>query len=417
MIIQMVLPDDYNMLDKTYPYAKDCVCDLEEDIENANEENEESDETKEEESKENIEDENEIDKFEGEEEREGAERGRNAQKWKISKSVGGRTTSMHIKRALKLLLPREYIARCRQKRHWAAKYLPGKAPLDPKHDIVNFANVALKSSLKGQKIFDIARVEAIRSCKDGADVTSFRLKGDSSIRVRFSIYQQSATDDSYHVHPALGLTQWRASSSILGPVELIPVTENTPGSYKLHEASKKLLNEMGFICRGDGKLAETEAASYQTTVDEQQEDTLPDDFYEIKDVLQRRLCKDSLTYEYKVRFKGFQSDDDMWLPASYFNRTINYESMSRFGRKRKHKIDPDAARDIPNKKRRTCSDESKQRMKNEGSMSKESSLRKRRMPVQETKTVDCHKGKAGPSSSPAFQVSDKDTPESQKFRI
>ena len=408
------LPDDYNMLDKTYAYAKGCVFDLEEDIENANEENEESDETKEEESKGNIDEgETEIDKFECEEEREGADKGSKAQKWKISKSVGGRTTTMHIKRALKLLLPREYIARCRQKRHWAAKYLPGKAPLDPKHDIVKFANVALKSSLKGQKVFDIARVEAIQSCKDGADVNSFRLKGDSSMRVRFSIYQQSATDDTYHVHPALGLTQWRASSSILGPVELIPVTENTPGSYKLHEASKKLLNEMGFICRGDVKLDETEAASYQTSLDEQQEDPLPDDFYEIEDVLQRRLCKDSLTYEYKVRFKGYQSDDDMWLPASYFNRAINYESMSRFGRKRKHKIDPDAARDIPNKKRRTCSEESKQRMKNRSSMSKESSLRKRKMQVQETKTVDCHKGKAGPSSSPAFQVSDKDTPESQ----
>jgi len=46
-------------------------------------------------------------------------------------------------------------------------------------------------------------------------------------------------------------------------------------------------------------------------------------------------------------------------------------------------------------------------------MSKESSLHKRRMQVQETKIVDCHKGKAGPSSSPAFQVSDNDTSESQ----
>ena len=107
------------------------------------------------------------------------------------------------------------------------------------------------------------------------------------MRVRSSIYQQPATDDSYHVHPALGLTQWRASSSLLGPVELIPVTENIPGSYKLHEASKKLKNKMGFICGGDVKLDETEAASYQTTLVEQQEDPLPDNFYETEDVLQR----------------------------------------------------------------------------------------------------------------------------------
>ena len=71
--------------------------------------------------------------------------------WKISKIVGNRTTYIHIKQALKLVLPREYIARCRQKRHWAAKYLPGKVPVHPKHDIVKFSNVALKSVQHGHK--------------------------------------------------------------------------------------------------------------------------------------------------------------------------------------------------------------------------------------------------------------------------
>ena len=217
----------------------------------------------------------------------------------------------------------------------------------------------------------------------------------------------------------LGLTQWRTSSSILGAVELIPVAENTPGCYKLHESSEKLLKEMGFVCRGDVKLDATEAASSQTTLDEQSEDPLPDDYYEIEDVLQRRLCKDSLTYEYKVRFKGYQSDDDMWLPASYFNRAINFESTSMFGRKRKHKIDPDAARDVASKKRRTSSNESQQSMKKGRSTSQESSsFRTCRMQVQETKTAviknRCHKGKAGPSSLSAIQGSDTDTPESQE---
>ena len=382
------MPEDYNMLDKSYAEVKGCVCDLEEVMvmevmENSNEE-EESDE------KETPEDNhNEVDQFEDEEERKRADKGGKAQKWKISKSVDGR------------------------------KYLPGKAPLDPKHDIVKFSNVALKSSLKGQKVFDIARVEAIQSCKDGTDVTSFQLKGDSSVRVRFSIYQKSATDDSYRVHSALGLTRWRASSSILGAVELIPVAENTPGCYKLHKSSEKLLKEMGFVCRGDVKLDATEAASSQTTLDEQSEDPLPDDYYEIEDVLQRRLCKDSLTYECKVRFKGYQSDDDMWLPASYFNRAINFESMSMFGRKRKHKIDLDAARDVASKKRRTSSNESQQSMKKGRSTSQESSsFRRCRMQVQETKTAviknRCYKGKAGPSSLSAIQGSDTDTPESQE---
>ena len=40
------------------------------------------------------------------------EEGEKHQKWKISKVVGGRTTYIHVKQALKLLLPREYITFC-----------------------------------------------------------------------------------------------------------------------------------------------------------------------------------------------------------------------------------------------------------------------------------------------------------------
>ena len=50
------------------------------------------------------------------------------QKWMISKDENGKLNNMHISQALKLLLPREYIARCRQKRHWASKFVPGKEP-------------------------------------------------------------------------------------------------------------------------------------------------------------------------------------------------------------------------------------------------------------------------------------------------
>ena len=87
--------------------------------------------------------------------------------------------------------------------------------------------------------------------------------------MRFSVYQQSASGDLYHSQSSLGLTQWRASSSILGAVELIPVGKNSAGCCKLHEASKKLLNEMGFVSRGDVKLDEMEEASSETNMDEQ----------------------------------------------------------------------------------------------------------------------------------------------------
>ena len=102
---------------------------------------------------------------------------------------------------------------------------------------------------------------------------------------------------------------------------------------------------MGYICRGD--FRDNGPGIAPLTMEDQPDNPLPDDFYKIDNVLERRLSKDIFTYEYRVRFKGYGSEDDMWLPASYFNRAVNYESVSTFGRKRKHKIDHDAAPELP----------------------------------------------------------------------
>ena len=45
---------------------------------------------------------------------------RQLQKWMISKTENGKLNYIHINQAIKLLLPGEYIARCRQKRQWAS---------------------------------------------------------------------------------------------------------------------------------------------------------------------------------------------------------------------------------------------------------------------------------------------------------
>ena len=50
------------------------------------------------------------------------------EKWMISKMEKGKMTSIHISQAIKILLPREYIARYRQKRHWAARFYLVKNP-------------------------------------------------------------------------------------------------------------------------------------------------------------------------------------------------------------------------------------------------------------------------------------------------
>ena len=44
-----------------------------------------------------------------------------------------------------------------------------------------------------------------------------------------------------------------------------------------------------------------------------------------------------MMYEFQVRFKGYGPEDDMWLPASSFNRAVSFQTTSHFGRKRLHK--------------------------------------------------------------------------------
>lgn len=119
------------------------------------------------------------------------------------------------------------------------------------------------------------------------------------MRCRFSFYQRSSTSGTYHIHPSLGYTNWRPSSSILGAVELIPDMEDTIGCYILHKDSKKQLDKMGYVCRWDFRDNEPGIASH--TVEDQPENPLLDDFYKIDSVLERRLSKDTLTRECCVR--------------------------------------------------------------------------------------------------------------------
>ena len=163
------------------------------------------------------------------------------QKWMISKVENGKLNYIHINQAIKLLLPREYIARCRQRRHWASNFLPGKEPLNPMHDIVLFGDVAIKKIFQGKSFYLIARIERIESTKDGTQVLSFKLKDNPPVRVRCSLY--NCNDEGYYeVGDDIVLTSWRSPKVILGTVQLLPVSEGS-SKYRLHETSRSLLQE------------------------------------------------------------------------------------------------------------------------------------------------------------------------------
>ena len=143
-------------------------------------------------------------------------------------------------------------------------------------------------------------------------------------------------NDVHLVSEDVLLTNWKSQSSIIGLVDLQPVPGKC-GRYALHPASKESLLRLG-ILRYDVSNPHpvTDDDSHGCTSSRKD-----DEFYEVEQVIGRRLSKDALCYEYKVRFKGYGSEEDMWLPASFFNGPIQFESTSKFGRKRKHTLDPE----------------------------------------------------------------------------
>ena len=146
----------------------------------------------------------------------------------VSKMENGKLSYIHISQAIKILLPRECITRCPQKRHWASKFLPGKEPLNPEHEIFVFRNVAVKTVKEGVNCYLIVRVERIEGIKDGAEVLSFKLKDNPPVRLRCALYnsvKREDADDEYQVGEDILLTPWRSACGILGPVELLPIAE------------------------------------------------------------------------------------------------------------------------------------------------------------------------------------------------
>ncbi|KAJ7381845.1 hypothetical protein OS493_038710 [Desmophyllum pertusum] len=75
--------------------------------------------------------------------------------------------SVHINRALKLILPREYISKERSRRHWVSKHLPLMNPIASDHNVIRFRDVAIVVG----KSFDLLHIVSIQS-EDGKELTS-----------------------------------------------------------------------------------------------------------------------------------------------------------------------------------------------------------------------------------------------------
>ena len=187
------------------------------------------------------------------------------------------------------------------------------------------------------------------SCK----VLSFKVQDNPPVRLRCA-----DADDEYQVGEEIVLTPWRLPCALLGPIELLPLAES-PGHYLLHDKSKNWLNKSGYVPFDQDMDNQEEVADISS-----QDQELGDRFYEVEEVLGRRIHKD-MTYEFHMRFKGYGPQKDMWLPASSFNRMVSFQTTSRFGWKRKHKTSEDSSAQIfgPPRKKPSESTQGKKRDK------------------------------------------------------
>ena len=60
---------------------------------------------------------------------------KNNREWYVSKALNDRITYLDTKRAIKIIIPREYVSRERSHRHIASNYLPGLEPMKNDHNV------------------------------------------------------------------------------------------------------------------------------------------------------------------------------------------------------------------------------------------------------------------------------------------
>ena len=272
-------------------------------------------------------------------------------KWHITKLENGEMKSIHIKKALKLLLPREWISRNRGQRHIASKHLPGHAPVEPGHDVHKFCDVAVKVQVKETPCYQICKVVALRS-KEGADIVSVNSKKGQDISFRYTLY--SRVEGQYVIPSELPVSPWRSVSGILTVVEM----KYCDKTFSLTEECVDWLSKKGYLpfeevlqsidsAGSDGSESSEERDHF---TNEELEDDLGGGYYEVERIVDRRLNPSTQLFEYLVRFKGYSADHDMWLPASSFNMPVDYVSVSSYGRKRKSCTNVDESSGVPKRR-------------------------------------------------------------------
>ena len=250
-------------------------------------------------------------------------------KWYVSKKSGNEMKNMHIKRALKLIMPREYVSRERSRRHIAANYLPGLQPIDKEHDIHKFRFVILKLSSG----FWVGKI--IFLSKDGKPVLSACSQDSSGYSFRALLLKEVENEEYVYPEP-IQLTRWLKMENIISPVHL-----------SLDGHQYRIRKEDGIVL----KNARTELLVKKDVVFGKKllKEDVPYHYLEVKEILDRKLDSKTHNYSYLVKFS--EETENVWLPGQNFYETVQYSRRggSSIGSKRQFAL-PIIPEDVASKK-------------------------------------------------------------------
>ena len=228
-----------------------------------------------------------------------------------------------LSQAIKLAIGgKDYMSKDRTKKHRAPAFLPNMQPIPKGESVVRSSNYAVK--VKGNaEVIHISSLEQ----HDGKSLTSTTLT--SKARFRGTILDWDKISNAVSRPVSTRFTKWMPVKDIIGEI----VLEEKDGINILTSESVSMLKEAGFI-------------EYHAEEQETEENTLPDEYFEVKDIIDQRIDPSTHSTEYLVQFKGYGSNENLWVSSSTFFSPIAFTTKSRSGRIRKHTT----SRDLEGKK-------------------------------------------------------------------
>ena len=135
--------------------------------------------------------------------------------------------NLHISKALKILLPREYISKERCRQHWVGKSLiQAWNKIDKSDDVIRFRNVAVRVKYK----VEFLHILSIQS-EEGKEQISENSKNKGSVRGR---PYTEVGEGKYDVPNKILLTKWIPLNKLLSEIEMV---KNEDGTSSLSEDS------------------------------------------------------------------------------------------------------------------------------------------------------------------------------------